>query len=287
MKNLVVVVGFLLAGPARADKAWDLHYDLGQIGQHIDMVWSREGDGAWDIADGAAKDGKAVCKDLIVKAEKDGAKDTDMVPLVEDGPDFAKGDAALGDIRLVCDRMQRMIDIKVWERWAVFSMQELGKKGGGDIKFSQNCLATYDEMLKKGVAADNKVVPRKVNDASGTAVDWNGTVKEVRVKYCDAGYKKAKEEQEKRDAPYKKVMKGEKLETALTYRGVFLVGGASTDDPTVMAKANVRFVDTEPSELCANLTQKHVIHRYEFAGDKLAKSTNIETCGVPRAGSFK
>ena len=60
-----------------------------------------------------------------------------------------------------------------------------------------------------------------------------------------------------------------------------------TEDPAVMAKANVWFIDTEPPELCANLTQKHIIHRYEFAGDKLAKSTNIETCGIPRASSFK
>ena len=47
------------------------------------------------------------------------------------------------------------------------------------------------------------------------------------------------------------------------------------------------FIDTELQDWCANGMQKHVVHRYEFAGDKLAKSTNIETCGVPRASSFK
>ncbi|HEY4176283.1 MAG TPA: hypothetical protein VGM90_05610 [Kofleriaceae bacterium] len=291
MKNTVVfgatIAGLLLAGPAHAGVSDDVRGDLYELGGQIDQVWSRDGDGPWDIADGAAKDGKAVCKDMIAKAVKDGAKDTDPVSLMDDGPDFLKGDVPFGDLKLVCDRMQRMIDIKVWEKWAKFAMQELGKKSGGDIKFSENCLATYDEMLKKGVAADSKVVAKKVNDASGTPVDWKGTVKELRVKYCDAGYKKAKEEQEKRDAPYKKVMKGEKLETALTYRGVFLAGGVGTDDPAKMAAASVWFIDTEPSELCPNLTQKHVIHRYEFAGDKLAKSTNIETCGIPRASNYK
>jgi hypothetical protein len=291
MKNTVVLAAtmtaLLWAGPARADQSFELHGDLYELGQHIDQVWSREGTGPWDIADGAAKDGKAVCKELIAKAVKDGAKDSDMVNLMDDGPDFIKGDVAFGDLKLVCDRMQRMVDIKTWEKWAKFSMQEFGKAGGGNIKFYENCLSTYDDMLKKGVPADAKVVAKKVNDASGKPVEWSGTVKDLRKKYCDAGYKKAKEEQEKRDAPYKKVMKGAKLETALTYRGVFLAGGTVTDDPAKMAAANVWFIDTEPAELCANGTQKHVIHRFEFAGDKLAKSTDLSTCGIPHASNFK
>jgi hypothetical protein len=291
MKNALVwratFTCLLLAGPSRAQVSDDVRGDFYNLGQHVDQVWSRDGDGPWDIADGAAHDGEAVCKELIAKAVKDGAKDTDTVTLNDDGPDFTKGDVPLGDLKLVCDRMERMVFIKTWERWAKFAMQELRKKGGGDIKFSENCLSTYDAMLKKGVPAEAKVVAKKVNDASGTAVEWQGTVKELRVKYCDAGYKKAKSEQERRDAPYKKVMKGEKLQTALTYRGVFLAGGVGTDDPARMAAASVWFIDTEPPELCVNLTQKHVIHRYEFAGDKLAKSTDLSTCGIPRAADFK
>jgi hypothetical protein len=292
MKNTVVlgatIAGILLAGPAWADGSGNVRGDLYSLGDHIDGVWYRDGANApWNIADGAQNDGVAKCKAMVDKAMKDGAKDSDKVSLGNDGPDWIKGEQPFGDMKVVCDRIQRMVNVKVWEKWAIFAMQELGKQGGGDIKFSQNCLSLYDDMLKKGVAADSKVVARKVNDASGTAIDWKGTVKEVRVKYCDAGYKKAKEEQEKRDAPYKKVMKGQKLETALTYRGVFLAGGAVTEDPAVMAKANVWFIDTEPQELCANFTQRHVIHRFEFAGDKLAKSTNIETCGVPRANNFQ
>jgi hypothetical protein len=279
--------GLLLAQAARAGVSEDVRYDFYELGQHVDQVWSREGEGPWDIADGAARDGKAVCKDLIAKAVKDGAQDTDTVTLNDDGPDFTKGDIPFSDLKRVCDRMERMVFIKTWERWAKFAMQELRKSGGGDIKFSENCLSTYDVMLKKGVPADAQVVAKQVNDASGKPVDWKGTVQELRVKYCDAGYKKAKAEQERRDAPYKKVMKGEKLQTALTYRGVFLAGGAGTDDPARMAAATVWFIDTEPPALCTNGTQKHVIHRYEFEGDKLAKATDISTCGIPRAADFR
>ncbi len=295
MKSTVVwgaiIVGSLLAGPARADKDadWARRGALYQISDHMRSMWTRDDPkGPWKISDGASDgSGKAVCKELIANAEKAGVTDADMIEMAKAGPDWIEGPVSLGDMKLVCNRMQRMIDIKQWERWAVFSLQELSKKGGGDIKFYENCLQNYDAMLKKGVAADSQVIPDKANDANGVAVEWSGTVKDLNQKYCVAGLKKAKEEQSKRDAPYKKVMKGEKLETALTYRGVFLAGGSVTEDPAVMAKAAVWFIDTEPQEWCANAMQKHVVHRYEFAGDKLAKSTNIETCGVPRANTFK
>lgn len=299
MKNTVVlgatIAGacllFGLAEPAQADMSMTQFGDLHDLGDYFDNTWRRvdssDKSSPWQVADGSHQDGKAKCYGLFERAAKDGLKDTDMFKVRNDGPDWLKGEVSIGDMKPVCDRVQRMVNVKLWEKWAVFAMQELGKEGGGDIKFAENCLSRYDDMLKKGIAADSSVVPRKVNDASGTAVEWKGTVKEVRVKYCDAGLKKAQEEQAKRDAPYKKVMKGEKLETALTYRGVFLAGGSVTEDPAVMAKANVWFVDTEPSEVCANGMQKHVIHRFEFAGNKLAKSTNIDTCGVPRANNFQ
>ncbi len=286
MKN-TALLGLLIATAAHADVSDDLRGDLYELGQHIDQIWSREGDGPWDIADGAAKDGQAVCKDLIAKAVKDGAKDTDPVNLLDDGPDLAKGEVPFGDVKLMCDRVERMVFIRSWEKWAIFSMQEFGKPGGGDIKFFENCLSTYDQMLKKGVAADAQVVSRTVNDAARKPVEWKGAVKDLRAKYCDAGYTKAKQAQEKRDAPYKKVMKGEKLQTALTYRSAFLPGGFVADDPAKLAAATVWFIDTEPNELCPNGLQKHTIHRFEFSGDKLGRSTNITTCGMPRAGDFK
>ena len=84
-----------------------------QIGYHMDQMWSREDSkGPWDISGSAAKDGKAVCKDLIAAAEKAGATDADVTEPGEDGPDWIKGKVSLGDMKLVCNRMQRMIDIK-------------------------------------------------------------------------------------------------------------------------------------------------------------------------------
>jgi hypothetical protein len=74
---------------------------------------------------------------------------------------------------------------------------------------------------------------------------------------------------------------------ALTYRGVFLAGGEVTGDPSRMAREAVWFIDTEPPKLCANFAQAHVLKRYEFVGDKLAKVTDINTCGSPRVSDFK
>lgn len=47
------------------------------------------------------------------------------------------------------------------------------------------------------------------------------------------------------------------------------------------------FIDTEPPTLCGNGAQAHMLHRFEFSGDALAKTININTCGAPRVKDFK
>jgi hypothetical protein len=75
----------------------------------------------------------------------------------------------------------------------------------------------------------------------------------------------------------------------LLYRSFWLVGGGTTDDPKVMAKANVLFTDSSPSEVCVgNGAPVHVLTRLQYnAAHKLVKATTSRHCGSPPAKAYK
>jgi hypothetical protein len=277
-----VLVG--AAAPAWADDAARNHA-LYQLGEALTGAWSKdEATKSWQVSGAAFELGKARCEAPLVELTKMGAPGSSKVKVGTAGPDLAAGEHTLDDARAACGRIVRAGYIRDWEHWAIFAMQDAPKIGKGyvNLQYFENCIAGYDKMLSKGITKDTKVTAQQIQDQK-----WEGTVEELRKKYCDAGLKAAKAEQDKKDAPYKKAMTGEKLQMALTYRGVWLAGGQVTDEPAAMAKANVWFVDTEPPALCKTGAQQHVLKRFEFAGDKLAKTTDINTCGSPRAKDFK
>jgi hypothetical protein len=256
------------------------------LGDALSGAWSKhDATKSWHVSGAAfeSPDG-ARCAKPLAELTKMGAPGTSKVRINTPGPDLVEGENTLDDARAACGRIVRAGLIRDWERWGIFAMQDHAKLGQGrvDTTYFERCLTSYDTMLRKGITKDAKVAPQQIGN-----VMWAGTVEELRKKWCDAGLKVAQAEQDKKDAPYKKAMKGEKLRMALQYRGVFLAGGEVTDDPNRMASAKVWFIDTEPPTWCANFAQSHVLHRYEFNGDELAKTTNINTCGAPRAKDFK
>ena len=300
MRNTVVAGAMmavcLVGGEARADKESDekIAYQYYLLSEDLSTAWRKGDDGKpWQVADGNMADGKAKCQAFIDELDKLGVKpdDVNRVKLQYDSPEFPAGKYTLDDVRAMCGRIGRQAKIKMWEKWAIWSMQEHAKvKAGGSwtVQYFQNCVNTYQDMLKQGIDKGQLVIPRNVNDADQNPVEWKGTVAELNTKYCVIGLKDAKAAQEKLDAPYKKVLKGDKLELALEYRGFYLVGGQVTSDPAIIAKNNVLFIDTEPSASCANGMQRHQVHRWTFdAKGKELKVENIETCGTPRARDFK
>jgi len=144
-------------------------------------------------------------------------------------------------------------------------------------------------MIKAGISPEDKVLERMVNDNDGNPVRWAGTVGELRKKWCETGLAKANEKLDEQDAPFKKVLKADKLKDALLYRSFWLVGGRTTDDPKVMAKAKVLFTDSSPSEYClTNGAQVHVLTRLQYnAAHKLVKTTTSRHCGNPPAKAYK
>jgi hypothetical protein len=152
-----------------------------------------------------------------------------------------------------------------------------------------NCLSTYETMIKAGISPDDQVLERMVNDNDGNPVRWAGSVGELRKKWCEAGLAKANAKIDEQDAPFKKVLKADKLNDALLYRSFWLVGGGTTADPNVMAKATVLFTDSSPSEFCVgNGAQVHVLTRLQYnAAHKLVKTTTSRHCGSPPKGAYK
>jgi hypothetical protein len=273
--------------PALADEASDArNHALYKLGESLTGAWGKDyTTKAWQVSGAAFELGKARCEPVLAELAAMGAPGSSKVKVGTPGPDLAEGESTLDDARAACGAIVRAGLIRDWERWAVFAMQDHAKLGTGSVSttYFERCLDAYETMLRKGTAKDARVSPQQIGD-----VKWEGTVEELRKKWCDAGLKVAQAEQDRKDAPYKKAMKGEKLRMALLYRGVYLAGGEVTDDPNRMAGAQVWFIDTEPPKYCTvNLAQAHVLHRFEFAGDALVKTTDITTCGAPRARDFK
>jgi len=281
----VAMIATLATAPALADEASEARdHQLYLLGDSL-SAWSKDDTTkSWQVSGAAFDLGVARCAPPLAELTKMGAPGSSKVRVNVAGPDLVEGENTLDDARAACGRIVRAGLIRDWERWGIFAMQDHAKLGQGrvDTTYFERCLTSYDTMLRKGITKDAKVAPQQIGN-----VMWTGTVEELRKKWCDAGLKVAQAEQDKKDAPYKQAMKGEKLRMALLYRGVFLAGGEVTDDPKRMASAKVWFIDTEPPTWCANFAQSHVLHRYEFNGDELAKTTDINTCGAPRAKDFK
>lgn len=258
---------------------------LYNLGEDLSAAWNfDETAKVWRLSGAAFDLGKANCEKMLAELIKQGVPSSTKLKIPRATPDLSAGEKTLDDARPACARIVRAGLVRDWEKWGIWAMQDAPKIGTGAAGggYFQNCINAYETMLKKGVSKDTQVIPQQVGDQK-----WEGTVEELRKKWCDAGLKAQKAEQDKKDAPYKKAMKGEKLQMALTYRAVWLAGGQVTDDPATMAKATVWYIDTEPPTVCKNGAQAHVLKRFEFAGDKLAKTADINTCGVPRAKDFK
>jgi hypothetical protein len=296
MKQVLVLVASLLASSfattaARAQMAKEqLLYELRQ---DMDRAFSLDETGKqWTLSGAVFDQGKANCQEYLERLAKLAVPGTTTVMLERDGRDLKAGEHSLDELRPACLQVVKYGKIADWERWAIEAMRDNARITSGqrlETTYMQNCLSTYDTMLKAGVAPTDLVLERQVNDNDGKPVTWSGSVAELRKKWCEVGLAKVNEKLDEQDAPFKKVLKADKLKDALTYRSFWLVGGRTTADPKVMAKANVLFTDSSPSEYCVgNGLQVHVLTRLQYNGaHKLIKVTRSNHCGNPPAKAYK
>lgn len=296
MKNSVVFVAMIGAvAPAYADdRQIDINNALTRLAGTIDNAFSQDRDTkAWIPAGSSVRDGKALCQVEIEKLAELGAPGTSKVKLGNDTAELPKGEHTLDDMLPICERIVAFGKTQQWEHWAFESMREYPRvkpKSAYNVKYFENCITEYNAMMKSGIPPTYKVPDQMVVDNNAKPVKWGGTVEELRKKWCDDGLKKGKEERERRDAPYKKALKGDKLSLALSWRAMYLPGGTLTEDPARMAKANVWFTDSSPGLVCLRKGTPEVHHltRYEFnAASKIVKSTTEKFCGSPPSSAFK
>lgn len=160
------------------------------------------------------------------------------------------------------------------------------------------CIEYYDKMIASGISPSTQV-PEYVMEASGNfpRIHVKGTIKEIKENWCDAGKKKLAGDIASDHAPYKAVLKADKLrlvineKTGHVYRYA-LAGGKYTGDAKLLAAARVWFLDigaaSNESQYCVNGGKRSSVRRYSFdAQHKLLATTEKAYCGDPPASAYR
>jgi hypothetical protein len=165
--------------------------------------------------------------------------------------------------------------------WARLARDDLKRQGGPrDALMFNKCLDAYNAAIQAGVAPGEPT----------NAADLPGSLEEVRKTFCDTGKTQFESKDDKRTAPYKKVLKNDKYATWQKYSSALILpGGDTVVNPDKLAGANVWFVDTSPPKYCVgNGGQVHTVHRFQFDRDqKLTKTSDEDYCGRPPSKAFK
>jgi hypothetical protein len=152
------------------------------------------------------------------------------------------------------------------------------------------CLRSYAQLTAAGVAPTTQL---EFDTNSKALPKFKGTLEEARVQVCEAARNGLRSKMDVVLAPYKKVLKGDKLKMLSdTYPGGFILpgGGLESSDAALLAKASAWFLDLSASDgkiECRN-GSIHTVRKYQFNGaGKLVSTTEKQYCGEPPASAFK
>jgi hypothetical protein len=266
----------LCAAPGTA--AADTQADAINLGRSLE-VWEKV-EGRFQLRDEYSPTG---CVDHLKALTEASAPTSITFELDQDTPDLPAGKHRWTEARAACaaitTAVARAQKILVFSRWADTARLELNESGGArNGAFFRNCLTTYDEAIQAGI-------PPTERTTGYPAVA--GTMQDIREKWCVPGKAAADAAEEAHAAPYRKVLKNDKLQTALTRDCCLLLPGGAKLSPERLAAANVWFEDASPDHVCTNGLQVHVLHRYQFdAQQRLVKVTDREFCGTPPSAAF-
>ena len=161
------------------------------------------------------------------------------------------------------------------------------------------CIQNYEKMIASGVSPSTRVPDEDMPNYRNNAppIRWTGTVQEIKEKWCDAGLKKTAGDVAARHAPYKAVLKNDKLRLVIdeTHGHVMryaLAGGQYTGDAQKLAAASVWFLDVgAPSnerQNCPTGGKRKIVRKYTFdAQHKLLNTSSKEYCGDPPASAYR
>ncbi len=268
----ILIVAIMIVGVRGAHADDDSFYLLNQLGQQA-SVWWRQG-AMWGVR-GSSKG----CMDAFNKVAAAHVPETATFKLTTPAPGVEMGDHPWPEAKPLCERMLQA-ERMVWaQHWLGLARQDAeSRHGPPDSAIYTACMDAYAGAITVGVADTDPVVIGDEEVTLGNAM----------AKWCAAGKQKFDEDAERRAAPYKKVLKADKLAMALVDPAFFLPGGAATIDASKLAAASVWFRDTEADSACPNGGKAHLLHRYQFdSAHKLVKTTDKNYCGAPPPSAYR
>jgi hypothetical protein len=154
-------------------------------------------------------------------------------------------------------------------------------EAGENAATSKACVEAYDSLIASGVAPSHPMRFR----------DEQGTVQTFKQKYCVDAAATAAKADEQRTAPYRAVLRGDKLAMA-TRSHYATAGGDYSMDPTKLAAAPVWFdsvgAPSNEKQHCDRGGKRTIVRRYQFdASHTLTKRTEQEHCGEPPASAYR
>jgi hypothetical protein len=263
-------------GAARADQS-EQYVRL--LGEDFD-VWNNV-DGHFELAHHDEKKLRT-CDYHLSHLDEWKAPDSLTFELKHDIPELKAGTHHWTEARPACANLMKLADRqKLIDRveWAIWVCKDGADAGlASNLPHFEKAKQYYDEAIKAGI-------PVKEIKHEGSEP---GTLQELYDKWCLAAGSKLQAAEDARAAPFKKLLKNDKLRIALQDTDYIMLPGGAKATPQRLAATNVWFEDASPSKVCPNGAQVHVLHRYQFDGQqKLAKVTDHEFCGRPPASAFR
>ncbi|HET7506704.1 MAG TPA: hypothetical protein VFK02_37040 [Kofleriaceae bacterium] len=264
------LAGALCAAPgaALADDDLELRRMAKSLGEDLD-VWTVTG----DHVELARKDEAELrrCDYNLTRLTKASAPATLTFELEHDTPDLRAGQHSWTEARKPCDKILAAVD-----RWSQIGMVTwaiaMCKESPTDRDYLTSATRSYDKAIAMGISPDTPI------SRSG----MTGGMKELYEKYCVPAKANLDAAEAAHAAPFKKLLRNDKLRMALRDFDYIMLPGGGKVTPASLAAANVWFEDASPDRVCTNGLKVHVLHRYQFDGQhKLVKVTDREFCGKP------
>lgn len=262
----------------------DPNDQLKSLGDHLNTAWIQKG-GVWWLADQGENDMKPPpCQRLVDELVKANTPDTATFSLQRDIKDFKAGTHTFAEAKASCVQVAYVSKVKAFTDEVFLAINFR------DMEFAKRCVDRYDEVIKAGVKPTEIVPTSMVAVRGGPDVEFSGSIENVRTKFCDPLYKKVADDKAKREAPYRAVLKGDKLDAALSGRFWMLPGKVEgANSPKLLAANNVWFYEMEPSDGSCASGKTIILYRWQFdqKTSKFLKATEKQFCGMPPASAYR
>lgn len=282
MKELLTLA--MLCAPSIAHADTFRYPPLKKLADNLTAAWYQEG-GVWWVSDAGEEGMKPPpCQEIVDDLVKEKIADSTTFPLERDIKGYKAGPHTFAEYKASCTHVAYISKAKAFTQEAFRAIDYR------DLEFAQRCIERYDEVIKAGVKPSEIVPTQKIAVRGSSDVEVSGSIEDIRTKHCDPLYKAVAEKKAKREAPYRAVLKGDKLDAALSGRFWMLPGKIDgANSPKLLAANNVWFYEMEPSDGACSNGKTLILYRWQFdpKTSKFLKATEKQFCGNIPASAYR